>query len=64
MRLTLLTLLLLTSVSLDACFAMLTDEYTGPNVTQKVCVYNHLGDTVTTVIKSTGVCPSMLSVDH
>jgi hypothetical protein len=64
MRLTLLTLLLLTSISLDACFAMLTDEYTGPNVTQKVCVYNHLGDTVTTVVPSSYYCEGMLKVEH
>ena len=61
-----LLFILLTCFSLTAyaCLAMLTDEYPGGNVTQKVCVYNHLGDTVTTVISSSSICSNYLNVDH
>jgi hypothetical protein len=62
MRLTLLTLLLLTSVSLDACWAMLTDQYI--NGIDKICVYDHRGSTVTTVVRGSDLCRGSIMVDH
>ena len=61
-----LLFVLLTSFALNAfaCLAMLVDEYEGGNVTQKVCVYNHLFDTVTQVVRAGTPSPSNLQVDH
>ena len=61
-----LIFVLLTSFALNAfaCLAMLTGEAPGSDVTEKVCIYNHLGDTVTSVISSGSYCPTYLSVDH
>jgi hypothetical protein len=62
MRLTLLTLLLLTSVSLDACWARLTSD--SINGIDRICVYDHLGSTVTTVVRSGQFCDSLIMVEH
>ena len=63
MNKTLLALILaLYASTIFACNAMLTNQHVeGLN---RVCVYSHLFDTVTTVVKSSSVCPAYLYVDH
>ncbi|GAG29160.1 unnamed protein product [marine sediment metagenome] len=61
-----LLFILLTCFALiaHACIAMLVDEYPGSGYTEKVCVYNHQGDTVTTVVSSGSICASYINVEH
>ena len=61
-----LLLILLTCFALTAyaCIAQLTDQYPAASVTEKICVYNHLGDTVTQVVRAGAPCPGYITVSH
>jgi hypothetical protein len=62
MKLILLTCLIVFSSGLDACWARLTSD--SINGIDRICVYDHLGSTVTTVVRSGQFCDSLIMVDH
>ena len=64
MKILLFALLTSFALPLDACLAMLTGEVPGAGFTDKVCIYNHLGDSVSQTISSSSPCPNYMMVEH
>ena len=64
MKTLLFILLTCFALTAHACFARLTDQYLSSNFTEKVCVYNHLGHTVTRVISASSPCRGSIMVEH
>ena len=62
MKTLLLTALLTFASSLDACYAFLDDSYISGLT--RICVYDHLGDTVITSVRSVQLCPQTTYVVH
>jgi hypothetical protein len=52
------------ALPLDACNAMYTGEVSTGTFIDKVCLYNHQGESVSITISSSTPCPTLIYVEH